>query len=55
MNSVSVNTVGLIKNHVLAISSFQVERASEDVSWDKTSIGDFMSCQSKRGTAGLKQ
>lgn len=55
MNSVSVNTMGLIKSHVLAISSFQVAMVSEDVSWDETSIGYFMSCQSNRETAGLRQ
>ena len=55
MNSVSVNTVGLIKSHVLAISSFQVAMVSEDVSQDETSIGYFMSFHSKRETAGLRQ
>lgn len=55
MNSVSVHTMGLLKSHVLAISSFQVAMVSEDVSQGEISIGYFMSCQSKRETGGLRQ
>lgn len=55
MKSVSVNTMGLVKSHASAISSFQVAMVSKDVSWDETSIGYFMDCQTKRQTAGLRQ
>lgn len=53
MNNVSVNNVGLIKSHVLAISSFEVAMVSENASQDETSIGRFMSCQSKRGSSAF--